>query len=345
MMKNGFFLLATLLSLAIHAQQQHHKPTIAVLNLKNAADVSKGEADIISDRLRIELFKTGNVEVMEREQMQTVLEEQGFQASGACSDEGCMVEMGQLLGVQFLITGSIGKLGNLYLLNFRSIDVKTGKINKVVSVDIDGNIEEVVVRLGDIAWELTCKAKKKKPKPVKQPAEPVKKTAEPKKPVVTSSEPLPDCDETVFLQALDLSQFPIPIHDDSFDEIISDIKSAIESACEEEIDDDIDVEVVTPRQIARFPSSCKSGVVRMKFISYSTRPDEDETIGKVKACFFFFKTPTHQDPSFKIIIEKEGGSKTGEQETLMDAFDDLADELEDELADHDRIDKLDPDKD
>ncbi len=344
-MKNGFFLLVTLLCYASHAQQQPRKPTIAVLNLKNAANVSKGEADIISDRLRIELFKTGNVEVMEREQMQTVLEEQGFQASGACSDEGCMVEMGQLLGVQFLITGSIGKLGNLYLLNFRSIDVKTGKINKVVSEDINGYIEEVVGRLSDIAWDLTSKAKKKKSKPVTQPVEHVKKTAKPEEPIDTSSEPLPDCDETVFLQALDLSQFPIPIHDDSFDEITGDIKDAIESACEEEIDDDIDVEVVTPRQIARFSSSCKSGLVRMKFISYSTRPDDDETIGKVKACFFFYDTPSSQRPSFKITIEKEGGSHIGEQKILMDAFDDLADELEDELADNDYIDNLDPDKD
>lgn len=130
------------------------KTNIAVINMKNASGVTSGEIEVISDRLRGELFNTGKVNVMERDQMQEILKEQGFQQSGACTNEACMVEIGQLLGVEQLITGSLGKVGSLFLVNLRVIDVKTAKIVKVVSVDIKGDIEEVVSALPGIAGQL-----------------------------------------------------------------------------------------------------------------------------------------------------------------------------------------------
>lgn len=132
------------------------KRNYAVIGIKNTEGVSVGEADIIADRLRGDLFNTGKASMMEREQMQQILKEQGFQQSGACTDEACMVEIGQLLGVERLISGSIGKLGSLFLVNLRSIDVQTAKIIAVVSVDIKGGIEDVVKYLPNIAQQLVA---------------------------------------------------------------------------------------------------------------------------------------------------------------------------------------------
>ena len=147
-----FTLIIICMTLSSWAQAQ--KRNYAVIGLKNAEGVSSGEAEIIADRLRIELFNTGGANMMERDQMQDILSEQGFQASGACTDEACMIEIGQLLGVERLISGSIGKLGSMFLLNFRAIDVQTAKIIAVVSKDISGGIEDVVKHLPDIAREL-----------------------------------------------------------------------------------------------------------------------------------------------------------------------------------------------
>ena len=119
-----------------------------------AVGVTAGEADIISDRLRTELFSTGVVNMMEREQMQDILKEQGFQQSGSCTDEACLVQIGQMLGVQVLVSGSIGRLGSMYLVNLRAIDVQTAKIIKVVSKDVSGSIENVVSELPSAAAEL-----------------------------------------------------------------------------------------------------------------------------------------------------------------------------------------------
>lgn len=334
-----YYCFVIIVTLALFTNAQQKKLTIAVLNLKNAADVSKGEADIITDRLRIELFKTGNVDIMEREEMQSVLEEQGFQASGVCSDEGCLVEMGQILGVQVIITGSIGKLGKLYLLNFRAVDVQTAKISKVVSRDIDGDIEKVVTDLSDIAWQLTCSESRKKTSPQKTE----KKTESAKKEADDS--PPPDCRDNVFMEPIDfkgiLSFTP---NEETVKEINSDIKDAIEEAVESEIDDDLDVEILTADKIAQLPSNCKSGVVRSVLDAYSTSKSGTQFIGKATASFYFYSTPRSEKPVFKITIEEEGDRHWGNDVPLENAFEELADELEDQLEDSDHIDILDPNK-
>ncbi len=130
------------------------KRNFAVIGIKGSEGVSQGEADIIADRLRSELFNTGVVAMMEREQMQEIMKEQGFQQSGACTDEACMVQMGKVLGVQDLVAGSIGKLGSMYLVNLRTVDVATAKVERVVSVDVNGGIEDVVGHLPEIARQL-----------------------------------------------------------------------------------------------------------------------------------------------------------------------------------------------
>jgi TolB-like protein len=139
------------------------KLNIAVTNFKSGEGITEGESSVISDRFRVELFKTGGVNVMERDQMQDILKEQGFQASGACTDEACLIKMGELLGVHAIVGGSIGKVGSLYLVNLRLIDVQTGKITRVVSKDIKGDIEDVVAELDDIAKDLVSALELPKP--------------------------------------------------------------------------------------------------------------------------------------------------------------------------------------
>jgi TolB-like protein len=144
-----------LLSLAISVLGENAvKKNIAVMTLKASSGINQGEAELLTERLSSELFRTGKVNVMERNQMQDVLKEQGFQVSGACTDDACLVEMGQMLGVQVLVAGSIGKLGSMYMINLRSIDVSTAKIIKLVSEDVKGDIEDVVGLLRTISTRL-----------------------------------------------------------------------------------------------------------------------------------------------------------------------------------------------
>lgn len=118
-------------------------PTLAV-NLLEARGINVDEAATLTDVLRNELINTRKYVVMERDQMEQILKEQGFQQSGACSDQACLVEIGQLLGAQQLVAGSIGKVGRAYSINIRIISVQSGQIINNVSHSYTGPIESLL---------------------------------------------------------------------------------------------------------------------------------------------------------------------------------------------------------
>lgn len=104
--------------------------------------LNASEAAIISDRLRGEVVQKGNYRVMERSLMDEILKEQGFQSSGACDTGACSVEMGRLLGVDEMLVGSVGKLGNTYTLETRLISVESGQVLASFSESSRNDIDE-----------------------------------------------------------------------------------------------------------------------------------------------------------------------------------------------------------
>lgn len=119
-------------------------PSIAVIDFEPRG-MEAYEAAIIAERFRGQLVKSGLFRVMERGQMEAVLQEQGFQNSGACTDASCVVEMGQLLAVQKMVTGSVGKIGTIYTVDVKVIDIATGQIQMTHSEDVRGSVEEVLL--------------------------------------------------------------------------------------------------------------------------------------------------------------------------------------------------------
>jgi len=115
------------------------KTAVAVLDLEGKG-ISALEAATLTDRLRSEMVSVGAFQVVERGQMEEILNEQGFQQTGCTSTE-CAVEIGKLLGVQAMCSGSIGKLGSVYTVDVRMFDVATGEISKVSSRDFEGGVE------------------------------------------------------------------------------------------------------------------------------------------------------------------------------------------------------------
>jgi hypothetical protein len=125
------------------AAQTASLPSVAVIDFA-ARGIPAHEAAIIADRVRGNLVKSGSVQVMERGQMEEVLKEQGFQSSGACSEASCVVEMGQLLAVSSIVSGSVGTIGGMYTLDLKLIDIRTGKIQISITEDVKGGIEDVL---------------------------------------------------------------------------------------------------------------------------------------------------------------------------------------------------------
>ena len=118
-------------------------------------NISDDESHILSDRLRVEFGNTGRYKVIERQKMNDILQEQGFQQSGLCDTEACVVEMGKLIGVQEIVVGSIGKLGHTYTISARIIDIETGHVRDQAARDCRCEIDALLAGMRKIAIDLS----------------------------------------------------------------------------------------------------------------------------------------------------------------------------------------------
>jgi hypothetical protein len=123
---------------------------ISVMDLNTTSGLSSPEVLLLTDKLINSLVKAGFT-VIERGKRDEILKEQGFQQSGACSESSCLVEVGQLLGVQKMIGGTIGKFGDAYVIELRLINVGTAKIEDSFSRNYQRNIAYLLNGMIDAA--------------------------------------------------------------------------------------------------------------------------------------------------------------------------------------------------
>jgi hypothetical protein len=109
---------------------QQAKVRVAVASLRAGEGVSEAQAQTIREFVEGDLLGTGKFEVIERSQIDSVLKEQGFQATG-CTETECAVEMGKILALKYMVLGSLSKLEGQYFLNAKIVDVESAKLVNV----------------------------------------------------------------------------------------------------------------------------------------------------------------------------------------------------------------------
>lgn len=104
------------------------KITIAVLNFADLAPDNDGQLGRMVTDLMINAITASNVRVIDRNNVQKLIEAQEF-AQLDVTQDGNDIRMGQLLDARYLLTGTIGHLrGGQLLLSGRITDVVTGEI-------------------------------------------------------------------------------------------------------------------------------------------------------------------------------------------------------------------------
>ena len=132
--------------------QTPERKNMAVYNFTGLG-VSNIEAQVISDRIRVEIGKFDTYSIIERGLMEQILKEQVLQLSGLCDDASCLVEVGQILAVHYIVGGSVSKIGNLFTIEARIIDVESGQIVTSVVEDYNGPIENLLVQTTKVVAE------------------------------------------------------------------------------------------------------------------------------------------------------------------------------------------------
>jgi TolB-like protein len=126
-----------LLALAVSAMpalaQDDLRPTVAVLPFVNSA-IGQANTDLaplskgIADLLIVDLAQNTGIRVVERENIQRLLDEQNLARDGRI-DDATAARIGKLLGAKHMVTGTFltDRTGTM-VITVKSIDTETGRI-------------------------------------------------------------------------------------------------------------------------------------------------------------------------------------------------------------------------
>ena len=112
------------------------KKSIAVMTFKILGKLPSGSenaGELLSEAMVSEI-DSERFEIYERSQLNMLLKEKGFQESVLVDDPGNAAAFGKMAGVQYVVLGSLGKLGTQYHLSSRLVDCQSGKVKDRGSV-------------------------------------------------------------------------------------------------------------------------------------------------------------------------------------------------------------------
>ena len=168
------FALIPLLALSSTVQAQEEKSSIAILPFDVHGSASTDQGRLLGDRVRSMVVQSKNYRVFERDAMDKIIKEQGFQLSQNCEDTDCAIELGKLLSVKEILTGSISQIGQLYSLQLRIINTETGTILNEEFLDCECEFKDIMaVKLPTMVAQLIHQAP---PEPITLPSQTPKQT-------------------------------------------------------------------------------------------------------------------------------------------------------------------------
>lgn len=97
--------------------------SILVLDLV-ATDVSDGNARLLTGMLTDKVAARSHMKTLGQEDMRRVVQFNADKAAMGCDTSSCLAEMASAMGVDYIVFGDVGKLGNTYVIQLRLFDAK-----------------------------------------------------------------------------------------------------------------------------------------------------------------------------------------------------------------------------
>tara|TARA_Y100001958_G_scaffold145046_1_gene123461 strand:+ start:1859 stop:3601 length:1743 start_codon:yes stop_codon:yes gene_type:complete len=125
---------------------------VSILDFKGE-DVQDKLLRACYNQLEESLIESNRFTVIDKSQRDEILDEQKFQNSGMC-DDACAVEIGQLVGAEYLMLGEIIGFGDLYQVNIKIINIEKGDVAEKVTSQIEGGMSDLLNGIEDASQEI-----------------------------------------------------------------------------------------------------------------------------------------------------------------------------------------------
>jgi len=129
------------------------KTKIAVFDL-NDAGVGAEVTSLLTGRVCTRLSELGIFDVISNEDVKNILILKQKNMLLGCRNESCFVDIGDVLGVVYLVTGQVGKVGEKYVIGLQRIDVKASKVVRRIDRQFEGSVERLLAEVANASYKV-----------------------------------------------------------------------------------------------------------------------------------------------------------------------------------------------
>jgi len=138
--------------------------------------VPEGTSDVLADLLLEALLSRHGIRALGPSDARALLSAEQQKQLLGCKDESCMTELAGALGADWLISGTVGRLEDLYVVSLQLIDARKAKVTARATANLK-SLKEATEKLGGLVDKLlgqqprvrTAPALKKQPEPKREP--------------------------------------------------------------------------------------------------------------------------------------------------------------------------------
>jgi TolB-like protein len=140
---SGVLLFVALLG-PVAASAAPKKVRVAVMEFRSLG-TEPAKAELLSEIAMTRASQMPGFEVIGRSDIASMI---GFdkqrQVLGCTDDSNCLAEVGGALGVDFVMVGSLGRLGSLYRIDLKLVDTKKARVKGRIGVSVEEKEEKLV---------------------------------------------------------------------------------------------------------------------------------------------------------------------------------------------------------
>src|SRR6185436_18478025 len=149
------FAIAFLVSAAASAEETNAAGVVtrvAVAGFK-ATGVDEILVENLTETFTTEAGKVAGFNIIGQNEIKDLVGYQAQQNMLGCDDAACMSDLAGALGVDMLIAGTVGKVGETFVVNVRIIDVKKAETKQRVGETIAGRADALLPYIRLVAWQ------------------------------------------------------------------------------------------------------------------------------------------------------------------------------------------------
>jgi TolB-like protein len=125
--------------------QAEKRPKLVVLAVRPIDDAVRGAAQVLTEKLSTDLSKTGRFELISETEIGSMLGFERQKTLLGCTEASCLAEIGGALGCDYLLIGTLGRLGEQMRFDLKIADARRNQI-----VARDGALVASVSKLASV---------------------------------------------------------------------------------------------------------------------------------------------------------------------------------------------------